>query len=502
MSDPSLAVASRELSLAQRGIRGAAWSYGGAAVVIIGQLLYTALTARLISPAEFGAYATAQALLMLVGYFTLNTVGNAIIRQPSLDRSTVGTALILTGTAGAVVAVVVLATAGLWAELWRSPGAASLIRLYAPQMLFGGLAIVPLSLLRRDLRFRSSTLIETSSVLIGFGIGAGLAWRLRNAEALVLGQVAATGALLLLGALATRSRLSFSYSRTQARSLFSFSSQVSLQNLGHSLNNILPSFAVSRFLGQASLGFFSRASLLVWLPLTFLAQGVQKTLYPIYPRFREDKGECRRMMSDVTSVSTTIVWPLFAVLAGLAPLVVELLLGGRWAPVAAIVGPLCLYAAANFVYSIFASFAESFGYLRQIWLVQAVWTVALVCSLGAVVLADADMRVLVLAAAGVQIAAHILQIALLARVRVIDAVATVRVQVWAALLATVWYIATMLTTNELEGSGLAMRIVVSFGVVALLALGSVLALPYLPAGKAFSRRGIRITWRARASQPS
>ena len=499
MPDSSSAGDTPRLSLAQQGIRGAAWNYGGAGVVIVGQLLYTALTARLISPAEFGAYATAQALLMLMGYFTLSTVGNAIIRHPSLDRQVVGTALILTGVAGAAVSLLVLAAAGLWADLWRSPDASSLIRLYAPQTLLVGLAIVPLSLLRRDLHYRSATLIETSSVLIGFSIGTGLALQLRNAEALVLGQVAATGALVALGVLATRSHLSVSYSRLHARSLFSFSSQVSLQNLGHYLNNILPSFAVSRFLGQASLGFFSRASLLVGLPQTFLTQGVQKTLYPIYPRFRDNEEECRRMMVDVASVTTTIVWPLFAALAGLAPLVVELLLGARWAPVASIVGPLCLYATVNFAYSIFASFAESFGYLRQIWLVQGCWTLALVFSLGVAVHEDGDMRVIILAAAGVQIAVHVLQITLLARVRLVDAVGTLRVEVWAALLAAVWYIATMLTTHSLSAHGMATRIVVSCGVIALLTVATWFVLPHLPAGRAFSRRGIRIAWRPRVS---
>jgi lipopolysaccharide exporter len=502
MTDISPTPGAPELSLAQRGIRGAAWNYSGAGVVIVAQLLYTALTARLISPAEFGAYATAQALLMLVGYFTLSTVGNAIIRHPTLDRQVVGTALVLTGAAGAVVSVVVIAAAGLWADLWRSPEAASLIRLYAPLTLLGGLAIVPVSLLRRDLNYRSATLIETSSTLIGFGIGAGLAWQLRNAEALVLGQVAAAAALLGLGVLATRSQLSMRYSRLQAGSLFSFSSQVSLQNLGHYVNNILPSFAVSRFLGQVSLGFFSRASLLVGLPQTFLAQGIQKTLYPIYPRFRDNEEECRRMMTDVTSVTTTLVWPLFAALAGLAPLVVEVLLGAQWAPAAAIVGPLCLYATVNLAYAIFASFAESFGRLRQIWLVQACWTLALVVSLGVAVRADADMRTLVLVAAGIQIAVHVLQVALLARERLVEALGTLRVEIWAALLSAVWYLALMLTTHSLSGYGMAIRIAVSGGVVALLALATWLALPHLPAGRAFSSRGIRIPGRPWASVAS
>jgi len=502
MPEPSSADEVQTLSLAQRSIRGAAWNYGGAGVVIVAQLAYTALTARLISPAAFGAYATAQALLSLVGYFTLSTVGNAIIRHPSLDRKVVGTGLVMTGIAGAAVAVAVLATADLWADIWQSPGAAPLLRLFAPQVLLGALAIVPLSLLRRELRYRSASLIESSSVLIGFAVGAALALQLRNAEALVAGQVSTAGALLVLSAAAARPQLAVAYSSVAARSLFSFSAQVSLQNLGHYLNNTLPSFAVSRFLGQASLGFFSRASLLVGLPLTYLAQGVNKTLYPIYPRFRDRSDECRRMMLDVASVTTTLVWPLFAALAGLAPLVVELLLGAGWGPVATIVGPLCLYATVNFVYSIFTSVAEAFAYLKQIWLVQACWTIVLVLSLCVAVASDADMRTIVLVAAGVQAAAHLLQIALLARVRIVDAIGTLRAEGSSALLAFVWYIVTMLTTEALSGYGMGTRVVVSCGVVLLLALATLLALPHLPAGRVLSRRGIRSGWLPRMSRLS
>ena len=491
---------SRDLSLAQRGLRGAAWSYGGTAVVVVGQLAYTALTARVISPAEFGAYATAQALIMLVGYFTLRAVGNAIIRNPALDRAVVGTATIMTCAAGAAVGAVVLAAAGPWAQIWRSEDAASLLRLLTPQVFLGCLAIVPMGLLRRQLRYRSATIIETASVLLGFAIGAGLAVRLRDANALVLGQVTSAAAMAAFSILATRSMLSLAFSKRHARELFSFSAQVSIQNLSHALTGILPQFAVSRSLGPTSLGFYSRAEVLVVLPQTFFAQGIYKTLYPIYPRFRDSREEGRRMMTDVTSVTLTAVWPLFAALAGFAPLVVELLLGARWAPVASIVVPLCILVAFDFVFSVLTSFAESVGYLKHIWVVQAVWTATLAGSLGVAVVADADMQRLALVAAGVHVVVHLFQIALFARARLIDAVGTLRAEAWAGSVALVWYLAPMLTTNVVSEQTIAIRLLASAVVVALLTVSTWLVLPRLPAGKAFSRRGIPITWRVKVSQ--
>jgi lipopolysaccharide exporter len=489
-------------SLARTSIRGAAWNYGGAVVITLGQLGYTALTARLITPAEFGAYAVAQAMLAVVGYFTLATVGNAIIRQRSLNSRMVGTAVVMTVAAGAAVAAVVLGVAGVWAHIWRSPEATSLLRLYAPQMLLGSLAVIPLALLRRDLRYRSASLIETSSVLIGFACGAALAVELRDARALVLGQLAGSLALAVLSIVAVHGRLSIAYGRAEARSLFSFSAQVSLQNLGHYINTLLPSFAISRSLGATSLGFYSRASLLVGLPLTFFAQGVTKTLYPIFPRFRDDKAESRRMMVDVASVSTALVWPLFGALAGLAPLVVKLLLGARWTPVASIVGPLCLYGAFNFAYAVFASFAESLAYLRQIWVVQVTWSVVLLGSLGIEVLEGADMRTIVLVAAGIMAAVHAFQFFLLARVGYVNARGTLRVELWAASLAVVWYLTTLVAYHVLSDSATWIQAVGSCGVLLLLTAASWLALPHLPAGKAFASRGIRIPLRPKLTQSS
>ena len=204
---------SRDLSLAQRGLRGAAWSYGGTAVVVVGQLAYTALTARVISPAEFGAYATAQALIMLVGYFTLRAVGNAIIRNPALDRAVVGTATIMTCAAGAAVGAVVLAAAGPWAQIWRSEEAASLLRLLTPQVFLGCLAIVPMGLLRGNSAIdrRPSSRpppccsVSRSAPVSRYGSVTQTRWS--------WGKSPARRAWLAFSILATRSMLSLAFSR-------------------------------------------------------------------------------------------------------------------------------------------------------------------------------------------------------------------------------------------------------------------------------------------------
>jgi hypothetical protein len=208
------------------------------------------------------------------------------------------------------------------------------------------------------------------------------------------------------------------------------------------------------------------------------------------------------MLIDVASVTTAFVWPLFAALAGLAPLVVRILLGDQWTPVAALVGPLCLYASLNFAYAVLTSFAESFAYLRQIWVIQIAWTLVLVGSLGAAVVENADMRTVVLVAAAIMAAVHALQLAVLARMGSLDGVGTLRAELWSGAIAAVWYLATMLTNHEFSDRPLLVQVGASAVVLAILAAASLVALPHLPAGRAFANRGIRIALRPKLTQSS
>ena len=79
-------------SLARSALTGVAWNYSGAMVLIVTQIISTAVTARLIAPSQFGAYAVAQAAAGVFGYFTLGALGAGLLRRQVLGPTTVGTA--------------------------------------------------------------------------------------------------------------------------------------------------------------------------------------------------------------------------------------------------------------------------------------------------------------------------------------------------------------------------------------------------------------------------
>ncbi len=468
---------------------GVAWSYAGSAVVIVAQIVYTAFTARLLSPAEFGAYATAQALVALMGYFSLAPLGNALARMTVMRRTTVGTALLLATAAGIGAAGATLLLADLWSSVWDTREAAPLIALAAPGILLSSLAVIPLGLLRRRLRYAAVAGIESASPVIGFVVGGVLVFVLRSPSALIVGQVATAGAMLAAGIVVARRDIGLAFSRTEARSLLSFSSQVTGQNLAHYAFYTVPGLVIARTAGTAALGYFSRANLLVMLPMNFVTVGISKTIYPVIPQVTDTDAR-RRALSDVVAIGTFLVWPILGILAGSASLAVSILFGQGWDSAAAMVAPICLFAAVNLVYAILATSTESIGWLNLGWIIQSMWAVILVVWIFAAWRLDAGVQVYLYGFAIAQIAVHLIQLVLLSKRELVPLRSVFEHELVGGSMAALTFVVSLLANRFLDGFPLGIHISLMAPVVLGLGVAILFLLPRVAAGRALAQRDL------------
>ena len=336
--------------------RGAGWALGLGVLGSVGQIAYTAFTSRQIPPAAFGALATAQALVGLLGYFSLSSLGQSLQRSPRRDPPMHGTVFSLALAGGLLAGLCAVALAPLWAHVWQVAGAAQVVRILAIQMGLAPVGTVCVAQLRRDLRFRLASVIELAGQLIGFAVGVLLVARVHSVEALAWAQVigtATTAALALPPAHLGRPR----WSTAIAGEMVPFSLRVSLQNFGFFAVNTVPQWFAARLFGPAPLGQYSRANLLVGVPLTQVAAAFTRAAYPAYVHLRETDVFANALQRITIAVSGLGVLA-FGVLAGSAPLVVRLLLGPRWATAAQLVPALCLGAVVTLIFTIWANALE------------------------------------------------------------------------------------------------------------------------------------------------
>lgn len=474
---------------------GFTWNTLAMGGTVAGQLCYTIVTSRLIGPHGFGAYAVAQALVTLFTYFTLNAFGSAVMRSPAKDdKALVSTATQLASSVGLLAILVVVLAAPLWARAWHATSATPLVRIIALQIGCGPTAGVLVGALRRRLQFRAAALVEVIGALTGDAVGVALALATHSPTALALGQGAAAMSTLALAACLARPRILRAIDGAIARELLTFSAQVGVQHFGFYLINTAPSLIISRTLGTRVLGYYSRANLLVSLPATYASEAMGRTLYPVYTALRGDERRASSAVTDVLIVCSAISFVGFAAVAASAKSAVSVALGPRFAPAIPIVEFLAIFAAINFPFAVAGSVQERISWMRSVWTVQSVMAAAMVGGIAVALLTGGGTIAIVLAASLAVASAHMVQLVLLARRRILDgsrlAIAyTIHAGAAAVTFAVVRSVQLVLSGMPALAVGTLQAVL--GGALVLV----VMAIPRLPAATALSSRKIRLRLR-------
>ena len=407
--------------LTSSALLGAAWNYAGAAVLMAAQVASTAVTARVLVPREFGAYAAAQGAAGVFSYLALTGIGQDILRRVSVSPDVVGTAFVLTVTNGILVAASMWFLADAWAGLWHVSNAAPVIRVLALSLFLGASATVPVALLRRALRFRAAAIVETLSQVGGLCVGVVLAVATHSVIALGVGQSLTALALLASALVLTRTELRVAWRSAEARKLISFAGNVSALNAGFFFLYTSPSFVVARLFGAQALGFFSRANVILGLPLNYLTTGITKVMYPMYGRIGKEVVRTRALLTESVGMATGFIWPFLAIVAGGAPLVVRVLLGPGWSGSVDLLRLCALVAGGNLPWVLLTNAAEARGWMRLVWSRQLVYFLLLTGAVGAVALGNLGVASLLVGVACAQWLAYGLLVIAFVRRECLDA---------------------------------------------------------------------------------
>lgn len=446
-------------SLTRRALSGVAWNYTGSAILVAVQVASTAATARLIVPTGFGAYASAQVAASVSGFFTLSTVGLALQRRPKLTIEAIGTAFLLSVMGGTFVCVAMWLLSTSWADAWGIPAAAPLVRILAVSVLLTTLASVPLALVRYRLRFASAAIAETVAQVLGITFGVIMAVHLHSARALAYGQIVAAATLLLAVVILARGDLSLRFNRAEGRDLLTFGGQLGFLHLGTLAANMAPSWVAGRSFGASTLGLYSRAFQIVVIPLTYLSTSVTKVLFPLYGHVREDINRTRALIGEGLTLATGFTWPVFALLAGAASVVVDVLLGSGWHGATPYVQLSALIACGSFPTSLLTNIGEALGWIRLVTVRLITFAALLAAVVVTTLWADLSLSGLLIGVAIAQWATYVITLTPFIRRSLVNRRLVIRSQLVHGGVSVLVFLGALVLAYGLASFALAARLV-------------------------------------------
>lgn len=330
--------------LATSAIRGFLWILSSSLLGAVVRLTLFALLARLVSPADFGVITAALILVGLADLLIGVGAGPALVQKLELRADELSTAFWST------LVITVLGAAGMiWVREWLAaligvPEVDVVVPVLALVFLFKGLQALPVSLLRRAMRFRDLALIDAVCFVLSYG-GAGLSLALMGYGywSLVYATVVQAVLQCALAWLLARPNVEGPFTLEAFRSLYVFGAGATFTRVAHELLSGVDKWLAGRMLGAEGLGVYGRAYALANFPHGFVANAIDKVVFSAFSKRQADVQGLRNACLRAYSLVAFALLPAAALVAILAPEIVRILLGPGWEKV---VGPLQLLAFA------------------------------------------------------------------------------------------------------------------------------------------------------------
>jgi len=330
-------------------------SYGGRNLV---SLLTTLALVRLLDPKAFGLVALAWTVLVVTDQVQNAGAAAALVYRRRDVEQAAGSAFVFVLSTSILLFAAAQVVAPFVARLFDTPELTNVLRVMAIMLVTRSLGTIPLSLLERNIDFRSRSKCELTGALAQAVTSVSLAVAGFGVWSIVVGQIAGSAVQSGLAWLVAPHRpdprkASFSV----IRELIRYGRYVSASNILNLANNTADNVAIGRVLGATALGFYAVAFRLADFPNTVIAHIVGRVMFPIYSLLQDDLVRFRRAFIQNLQRIAVLALPVSVTILVCADPIVHGLFGDKWAQA---IGPLRILAAYGLVKSFTSPGGEVF----------------------------------------------------------------------------------------------------------------------------------------------
>lgn len=331
-------------------VAGAAWM--GGARIINGAISFTSiiLLARLLAPDDFGLFAIATAVSLLITMVSELSTSQALIHVEDLEDGHFDTAFSIGLIRAVIMGSMILVAAEPIAAFYDDERLVQILYVFAGISVVGSLISPRFILYQRELDFRAMVVLDFADKLVGLIVAVTIAWSTGSYFALPFGVLASQSSRVILSYLFApyRPRLTLSH----WRELINFSIWVTLGTWVQTINWRTDPIVLGLFVPAGALGQFSMAERTSGIVSREILHPVSHMLFPAFSRIRSEPERLRQAYLAAQGVLTTLILPIAVGLGLLAEPIVQLLLSEKWLPAAPYIQVLAFCVACRLLNSL------------------------------------------------------------------------------------------------------------------------------------------------------
>lgn len=339
-------------SLKQQTVSGIIWStiqrFGTMTISFVSNIVL----ARLLSPDDFGSIGLLAIFIVVANVFINGGFAAALVQKSVPTSADYSTAFFWN------ILVALLFYTGLY---WAAPAIAGfyhieqlalILKVQGLILIINALSVIQLSILRKQLKFKSLSVIQMIAALISVGIAITLAFNGWGVWALVIQQ-------LLNSAITTISlwfvcpwRPQWLVSWQSFKQLFGYGVFLLLSDLLNSICDNIQGLIIGRRFTAGDMGYYAQAKKLAEVPTESIAQVVSLVSFPVFAKLQDDKSKLHTAVRKSLTLMNFINFPLMLLLIVVAEPLLTLLYSAKWTDSIPYFQILCLSGIVNCIQSV------------------------------------------------------------------------------------------------------------------------------------------------------
>jgi len=330
------------MSLESKVIRGVSWMAFFSLFSQAFSWAITILVARILVPGDYGLMAMST---IITGYALALSelgLGNAIIQRQNVSGKELSSVFWFSTIITTILAISCFPISYLTAFIMHEPRVIPITQTVAILFVLNGLQIVPSSLIRKEMDFKSIGLIDMMSVIVSslcmffiakFGGGV---WTL------IFGFVIRSFLRTVLLFRKSHWLPAFHFDFAESKPFLSFGLMLALGRSLFYVQEKSDRFFAGRAWKSNLLGYYTFALDLSQIPTDKIVSLINNVSFPAFSRLQNDPEGFNKLYLNITKVSAAIVLPLFAGGYLLGGDLIKLLLNEKWLPIIPLFRTLCL----------------------------------------------------------------------------------------------------------------------------------------------------------------
>ena len=296
------------------------------------QFVLQIVLARILDPEHYGVLSMMIIFTTLANVFIQRGFNTALIQNKDVTEEDYSSVFWVTMVIAAGLYGVLFFAAPWIAKFYEMPDLVQPFRVLCLVLFPGALNSIQIAKISRNLQFKKIFFSNVAAILVAGVTGVVLAYLGAGLWALVAQNLlnVFVACIVMWLTVKFRPRLVCNFARIKV--LFAYGWKLLVSGLIDTLYQDLRSLVIGKKYDSGTLGYYNRGKQFPQFIINAINTTVQSVMLPAFSKNQSEKEKVKGMMRNSIILSSYIIFPMMAGLAGVAEPLVKILLTEKWLP--------------------------------------------------------------------------------------------------------------------------------------------------------------------------